>query len=116
MTTDVDGTAEAVRYLVLAYEAVSFSPRLRARLQHAIARFDRPLEAELFGDSRTLVPDNEQMAMEMLRSTAKELHAAGQALDAAAELFKSMGQVMPANKTKHAASAAHAAAKGLVSE
>jgi hypothetical protein len=111
-----EGTARAVAYLVAAHEQVAFSPRLRARVQHAIARFDRPLEAELFGDNRTLIPDSEQAALGLLRSTATDLHAAGAALDVAAEWLKNLGKGFQASQAKQAANAAHAAAKGLVSE
>lgn len=111
-----EGTADAVRLLVAAYAHVEFSPRLRSRLLHAIARLDRPLEAELFGESRTLVPDSEQAAMSMLRSTATDLRAAGSALDHAAELLKQLGKGWQASAMKQASQAAHAAAKGLVSE
>lgn len=112
---DVDGTADAVRLLADALDHVAFSPRLRARLVHAIARFDKELERNTFGTNAVLLPDTEQAALTMLRTTAEQLHQAGEALDGAAHVLRESGKGLAANRTKQAANAAHAAADELVS-
>lgn len=108
------GTLDAVRLLGAGYDAVQFSPRLRSRLLHAIAYLDRPLEAQVFGENRTVVPDNEAAALSMLRGTAKHLTEAAESLDAAAEFVKNLGKGVQASQLKQAANAAHRAARELV--
>lgn len=111
---DADGTLNALVILQAALIHVRFSPRLTARVQHAIARLDQPLEKAIFGTNRIQVPDTEQQVLSMLRSIASDLHKAGSALDVAAEQLKNLGKGFQASNAKRAAQEAHRAAEGLV--
>jgi hypothetical protein len=100
----IDGALGAVEVLDLVLPHVP--PVIGKRLLHARDRLAKSTETYLFGAPSSQL-DIEQQALAHLKTIALELHAAGSALDHAAEALKHAGKGLPASHTKQAATKAH---------
>jgi hypothetical protein len=100
----IDGAIGAIELLDLV---LPHCPKvIGKRLEHARDRLAKSTETHLFGAPSSHL-DVEAHALAQLKTLALELHAAGTALDHAAEALKMKGLGLPASHTKQAANKAH---------
>ncbi len=78
------------------------------------ARIANQMDRELREGCPDRLPDNEQAALAMIRSIARELEEAADALEQAAQRLKRAGDGVGAAQTMHMAKKKRDAARGLV--